>query len=159
MRNVLRLRDRDGWDQNLGDIVIVAAANVYGVVIAVHTGGQVYITEPQEGRVLIPEPIEMELDHQHYAARVGPAQEPFPPVLPSPAPEPEVVDLSLEDDALLDTDSLLTPEEVEEIVMGDVESQSPTVIPDPMVPDAPSVDSAVSRVEKKRFLSRSLQFR
>ena len=68
----------------------------------------------------------------------------LPPVLPSPDPEPEVVDLSLEDDAPLDTDPLLTPEEVDEIVMEDVESQSPTVIPDPMVPDAPSVDSAVS---------------
>ena len=77
--------------------------NVYGVVIAVHTRGQVYITEPQEGQVLIPEPIELELDHHHYAARVGPAQEPSPPVVPSPDPEPEVVDLSLEDDALLDT--------------------------------------------------------
>ena len=143
MQHVLRLRDRDGWDRNLGDIVIVAAANVYGVVIAVHTKGQVYITEPQEGRVLIPEPIEFELDHEHYAARVGLAQEPSPPLLPSLDPEPEVVHLSLEDDALLDTDPLLTPEEVEEIVMEDVQSQSPTVIPDPMVPDAPSVDSAV----------------
>ena len=75
--------------------------------------------------MLIPEPIELELDHQHYSARVGPAQRPSPPVLPSPDPEPEVVDLSLEDDALIDTDPLLTPEEVEEIVMEDVESQSP----------------------------------
>ena len=144
MRNVLRLQHQNGRDQNPVDIVIVAAANVYGVVNPVHTRGQVYITEPQEGRVLIPEPIELELDHQHYAARLGPVQEPSPPVLPSPDPEPEVVDLSLEDDALLDTDPLLTPEEVEEIVMEDVESQSPTVVPDPMVPDAPSVDSAVS---------------
>ena len=125
MRNVLRLRDRDGWDQNLGDIVIVAAANVYGFVIAVHIRAQVYITEPQEGRVPIPEPIELELDHQHYSARVGPAQEPSPPVLPRPDPEPKVVDLSLEDDAPIDIDPLLTPQEVEEIVMEDVESQSP----------------------------------
>ena len=122
----------------------MAAANVYGVVIAVHTRGQAYITKPQEGRVLIPEPIELELDHQHYAARVGPAQEPSPAVLPSPDPEREVVDLSLDDDAFLDTDPLLTPEEVEEIGKQDVESQSLTVIPDPPVPDALSVGSAVS---------------
>ena len=46
--SVMRLQDGDGWDQNLGDLVILAAANVYGVVIAVHSNGQVYIMEPRE---------------------------------------------------------------------------------------------------------------
>ena len=123
---------------------MMAAANVYGVVIAVHSRGQVYITEPQEGRVLIPEPIELELDHQHYAARLGPAPEPSPAVQPNPDPEPEVVDLSLDDDALLDTDPFLTPKEVEEVGKEDVTLQSPIVIPYPIVPDAPAVDTAVS---------------
>ena len=39
---------------------------------------RIYITEPQEGRVLIPEPIELELNHHQYAARVGPAPQPSP---------------------------------------------------------------------------------
>ena len=52
-----------------------------------------------------------------------------------------MVDLSPDDDAL---DSLLTLEEVEEIDKEDVKSQSPIGIPDPMVPDTPSVDTAVS---------------